>query len=122
MEGMRILLADPQLRIRKTMRLILPRISGIEIVGEITSDADLVPGVRSTKPNLILLDVDLSGAQLEMRIAQIRCEMPRVIIVGLSGKHESGCGGRIDGLDEFISKSEPADKVLMILKKYTQRS
>ncbi|MFN2147778.1 MAG: hypothetical protein ACK2T2_05255 [Anaerolineales bacterium] len=119
---MRILLADPQLRIRKTMRLILPRISGIEIVGEITSDADLVPGVRSTKPNLILLDVDLSGAQLEMRIAQIRCEMPRVIIVGLSGKHESGCGGRIDGLDEFISKSEPADKVLMILKKYTQRS
>ena len=101
------------------MRLILSRIPDYEVVAEITADADLLPCLRDIKPDLILLDLELAGPEPQARLEQIRDEAPDAVIVGLSGRLEPQYVETLHGLDEFISKNEPANKVLMILKKYT---
>jgi two-component system response regulator DesR len=116
---MRILLADQELRIRKAMGLLLARMPEHELIAEVTSAADVLPSVNRIHPDLILLDLDLPGLNLQAMVTQLRRQTGKVIIVGMSGKPEHIRDKDLAGLDDFISKNEPADKVLTILQKWS---
>jgi len=116
---MRILLADQGLRIRKAMGLLLARMPEHELIAEVTSAAEVLPSVNRIHPDLILLDLDLPGLDLDALVTQLRRQAGKVIIVGMSGKPEQRRDKNLAGLDDFISKNEPADKVLTILHKWS---
>ncbi|MEN3336066.1 MAG: hypothetical protein V7641_5431 [Blastocatellia bacterium] len=59
--GIRILLIDDHRVIRKGLRALLNDYPDFEVVGEAGSRAEAIPLIESTRPNLILLDLDLGN-------------------------------------------------------------
>lgn len=115
---MRILLADQELRIRKTMRLLLARLPGHELVAELTRADEVAACAASTHPDMIMIDLDLPGLSVQPLLEQLREAIPGVIIVGLSGHTDPKHYGGLALLDEFIPKNEPANRILNLLGKY----
>ncbi len=86
---MRVLLADDHRLVLTAVRRVLERAGGIEVVGEATSGAQVLPLVRQTGPDLVLLDVSLPDLDGLACLAQIRQRYPAVKVVILSAHTDS---------------------------------
>jgi DNA-binding NarL/FixJ family response regulator len=70
--SVRVLLADDQRLVRSGFRVLLERADGIEVVGEAADGAEAVERVRSTRPDVVLMDIrmpGLDGIEATRRIA-----------------------------------------------------
>jgi DNA-binding NarL/FixJ family response regulator len=59
---MRVLLADNNALMLEGIRGALQSADGIEIVGEARSSSDVIPLLRRTEPDVVLIDVQMPGA------------------------------------------------------------
>jgi DNA-binding NarL/FixJ family response regulator len=57
----RVVLADDQTLVRSGFRALLERADDIEVVGEATDGAEAVDLVRSTRPDVVLMDIRMPG-------------------------------------------------------------
>jgi DNA-binding NarL/FixJ family response regulator len=57
----RVVLADDQTLVRSGFRALLERSDDIEVVGEATDGAEAVELVRSTRPDVVLMDIRMPG-------------------------------------------------------------
>ena len=73
---MRILLADDQSEVRLALRVLLDQESGLEIVEEAGELASLIIKTKESKPDLILLDWELSNLRVSDLIPVFRCLFP----------------------------------------------
>ncbi len=109
---MRIMLADNRPRVRFALRALLERQSGFEVVAEGIDAQDLMAQAESDCPDLILLDWELPGMAPRDLLIALRGHCPHVKIIALSG-HVSARREAVDmGVDAFVSKGEPPDKLL----------
>jgi len=81
---LRILLADDHALVRGGIRALLQSIEGMSVVGETGDGLEALAMIRSTKPDLVLLDISmpgLNGLEIAERVAK---ELPQVRILVLS--------------------------------------
>jgi two-component system nitrate/nitrite response regulator NarL len=113
---MRILLADPQARVRFALRVLLERQPEFEVVAEAANGEDLLTKVRAYCPDLVLLDWDLPHpARLEL-LSALRQVCPHLCVVALSGRLEARRAALVSGVDAFVSKSDPPEWLLAAIK------
>jgi DNA-binding NarL/FixJ family response regulator len=55
--AIRVLLADDQTLVRSGFRVLLDRTDDIDVVGEVSNGADALEAVRSTRPDVVLMDI-----------------------------------------------------------------
>lgn len=119
---MRILLADDQSALPSTLRLWLDLLPGFTLVGVVAEVALLAAGVRLWRPDLLLLDWQLSGivdASARQRLLhQLRTIQPSLRIVALTTEPISGQSALIHQVDAFVSKSEPPDALALVLRRF----
>jgi DNA-binding NarL/FixJ family response regulator len=80
----RVLLVDDHTLVRTGIRTLLENLSGVEVVGEASNGREALEIVRSTLPNLVLMDIamaDLNGLETLPRIVK---DFPDVKVVMLS--------------------------------------
>ncbi len=58
----RVLLADDQLLLRGMLRLLLDNTPGVEVVGEAADGAEAVALAREYRPDVVLMDIRMPGA------------------------------------------------------------
>ncbi len=80
----RILLADDHTLMRAGIRSLLEKIPGVEVVGEAADGREAVALVKSTSPNMVLMDIAMAGLNGLEATARIRKEFPRVRVIILS--------------------------------------
>jgi len=112
---MRILLADDEPRVRSALRLLVEQELGLCVVGETAQAAGLEKLVQSTHPDLLLLDWELPCVGAAM-LTLLHAIFPLLKIVALSGQPESGQTARQAGVDAFISKVDPPERLLNTLR------
>lgn len=81
---MKVLIADDHRLVLDGVRRTLERDGDIEVVGEATSGSQVLPLVRRTSPDVLLLDLRMPQMDGLTCIEQVRKHCPRVKIVVLS--------------------------------------
>ena len=119
---MRVLVADRQASVRYALKVLLLRQKRLTLVGEADTLISLVEQMRQLQPDLILLDWELPGMRGSSSIAVLRELNPQLTIIAMSGqpgvRHEAVAAG----VNGFIPKTEPPDRLLELLKHYESQA
>ena len=116
---MRVLLADDQADLRSALRLLLEQEPGVELVGEVADVDTLLSQVEISHPDLLLLDWELPGLPADAGrrlLAVLHMCRPFLQVIVLSGRPESNRSALAAGADLFVSKTEPPDRLLAVLR------
>ena len=109
---MRVLIADPQPKVRFALRVLLQRQPDIDVVGEAVDARSLLAYTRSHCPDLILLGWELPGETMECLLPALRIACPETVVIALSGRLEAQRSAITAGVDVFVSKSAPPEQLL----------
>jgi DNA-binding NarL/FixJ family response regulator len=115
---MRILLAEPQARVRFALRVLLERQPGLEVTGEAVSAGELMAMVEGLCPDVVLLAWDLPGLAAAQTLRALRQLRSDLVVIALSGRLEARRAALKAGADAFVSKGNPPERLLEAIKKY----
>lgn len=81
-------LADDQLLFRKGMAMILRDMAGVRVVLECANGEELLAGLKTTKVDLVLLDLEMPVLDGTATMRRIKLEYPAVKVIILSSHDE----------------------------------
>jgi DNA-binding NarL/FixJ family response regulator len=113
---MRILIADDESNVRSALRLLLEQERDLLVVAEAIGITDLFTLAHTTKPELLLLDWELMGAEGHKVAASLRILFPGLVIVALSGRPEAHQAALAGGAHAFVSKGDPPEQLLHTIR------
>ena len=116
---LKVLIADDSAPIRERIIKLLSDLSNVEIAGEAIDGIETAVLVRKTKPDLVILDLQmpkLSGLEILPRLKEI--DPPPVVVVLTnysSGPMKAMCVRK--GADFFFDKSTEFEKAIAVIEK-----
>ena len=113
-----ILIADDQHEVREALKCTLEDEIGVQLVSEATSADELLAYLRLICPDLILLDWELPGMSSAQLLAQARAVCPSLKLIALSGRPEACAEAMKAGVQDFVSKGDPPDRLLAAIRRY----
>lgn len=118
MKKLRIFLACADQRLRVALLLLLDEQSGMKVVGITDGLPELLPQLEATRPDVLLLEWELSDLSLVNLLTEL-CNPGRPLkIVFFSNESEDEEPAMAAGADRFILKNAPPDALLPILQGY----
>jgi len=118
---MRILLADHHAEPRWALKAFLAEQPEFDLLGEAEDVQGLLLLAEKHTPDLVLLDRELTGMDIEDLIARLHALQPRPIVIVMSSEFEySGMLLEV-GADAFISKLDQSDWLLKNLNQYAKQ-
>ena len=118
MGKIRVLLTDDHTLFRQGIRTLLAGESDIEVIGEAGNGSDAVKLARETRPDLVLMDIGMTGMSSFEATRQIRKERPETRVVFLSMyDDEDYLAECVEwGGSGYILKDSPADQLLTAIR------
>src|SRR5581483_2896357 len=118
MAKIRVLLTDDHTLFRQGIRTLLSAESDIEVSGEAANASDAVAMARQVRPDVILMDIGMSGMSSFEATRQIRKERPETRVVFLSMyDDEDYLAECVDmGASGYILKDSPADQLVTAIR------
>jgi two-component system, NarL family, response regulator NreC len=118
MAKIRVLLTDDHTLFRQGIRNLLSVEPDIEVVGEAANASDAVEVARQARPDLVLMDIGMTGMSSFEATRQIRKERPDTRIVFLSMyDDEDYLSECVDmGAHGYILKESPVDQLLTAIR------
>jgi DNA-binding NarL/FixJ family response regulator len=118
---MRILIADDQAKVRFALRVLLERQPGLQVVGEAVNREDLLAKVGVLRPDLVLLAWELPGNRQSGLPSNLRQACPDLAVIALSGRPEAHGTALAAGVDAFVSKGDPPERLLAAIEQRRKR-
>jgi DNA-binding NarL/FixJ family response regulator len=115
---MKIMLADHHPQALWALKTMLQEKSQFEVIGDAVDAYKLLNLVIENPPDLVLMDSELPGMSNANLIIELRKVAPKLIVVMMGGINANGTMLIKAGADAFVSKSEPPNRMLEILKKF----
>ena len=115
---MLILVADRRSRIRFALRLLIEQATGHTIVAEVADEESLTTIIRETLPDLVLLEWELSQGNNGTLISSVKEDHPQMKVVVMSGQPKWRKAALNAGADDFVSKGDSPDRLMMMLNRY----
>ena len=109
---MRILLADNRPKVRFALRALLERQPEMKVVGEAMDAKGLLAEAKEACPDVVLLDWELPGLVPVDLVSALREMCPGVAVIALSGRVGARQVALAAGVDAFVSKGEPPERLL----------
>ena len=110
---MRIVLATGDTDLRLAIQLILSEEPGLNIIGSASDCAGFIALIKSTRPDLALVDWDLPGCNIEDLIQQVKSiETETKISLIVLGKRITKQAAVQAGADDYLVKGDPPDMLL----------
>jgi len=117
-DRIRVLLVDDHAVVREGVAVQLLGLPDIEVVGEASDGATAVEMVRSLRPDVVTMDVNMPGMNGVEATRRIHAESPGTRIRGLSMSAEAEQGGAMKaaGAVRYLSKSASLDALLAAIR------
>jgi DNA-binding NarL/FixJ family response regulator len=126
--GMRVLVADAQMKVRSALRLILEQELGLSVVGEASEVKGLLAQAKTIQPNLVLLDWELPGQPPDSStvlerglLTSLRTSCPHLKVIVLSGRPEVRQAALAAGADAFILKGDSPEQLITTIRQLVVR-
>jgi DNA-binding NarL/FixJ family response regulator len=117
---MRVLLAVEPDRLRSALRFVVEHECGIQLVASVTDAASLVELCAASGPDVALIDWDLPGlthaARGAVTLGRLFSAHPALHVIVLGGHPEDRAAALAAGAHQFVSKSEPPERLLAALR------
>ncbi len=112
----RILIAEGRPAVRVAVKMFVQQEPGLEIVGEAADSQELLAQIEAARPDIVILDWDLSKDQMVDLVGAIRQleYKPSVIVLGV--RPESEHAALAAGAHVFVSKSGPPKRLLTAVR------
>ena len=111
----RVLLADDQTLIRAGFKVILDSQPGVEVVGEASTGAEAIDLARTTRPDIVLMDIrmpEMDGVEATRRIVADDAAGVRILVLTTFENSDNVVQALRAGASGFLGKNvEPADLV-----------
>ncbi|PWC04436.1 two-component system response regulator [Agromyces badenianii] len=109
-----VVIADDHELFRDGLRAMLTAADGVRVVGEAATHDQAYERVLATRPDVLLLDVEMPGIPVLSTISRVRAEAPatRILIVTMHRDRVLANHLRAAGAAGFVSKSAPASELV----------
>ncbi len=118
---MKIGIADPQGRVRFSLRVLLEQQPGWIVAGEAADGEELFEMLRRSSPDILLFDWDLQNQMPDDFLRWLKTEHPQQKIIVMSGRPELRQAALIGGADAFASKADSPEKLLAVIRSLCDR-
>jgi DNA-binding NarL/FixJ family response regulator len=112
---MHVLLADDEPKVRAALRLFLEQLKMVEGIDEVNDAEGLTRYLRTTPPDLLLVDWELPGLQRGASLQDL-CREQSVKVIVMSGRCQTPHAALASGADAFVSKCGPPEQLFDTLK------
>jgi DNA-binding NarL/FixJ family response regulator len=112
MKPLRLLLVDDNPRTRRALKALLSVHPEIEIVGEASNGREAIAAVETTRPGVILMDVQMPVMDGLEATRRIKSRWPQVRVIALTMYPIYEEGARSAGADAFLVKGRPSEELL----------
>jgi len=114
----RLVLVDDHVVMRQGLSGLLRTEQDIEIVGEASDGESALDLVRMTRPDVILMDINMPGMDGIQATKIIHEEMPDIRIIGLSmfQEGEQAAAIRKAGAIDYLTKSGPSEALIEAIR------
>ena len=118
MAKIRVLLTDDHTLFRQGIRTLLAAESDMEVVGEAADASQAVAQVRQTRPDVVLMDIGMSGMSSFEATRLIRKDRPetRVVFLSMYDDDEYLAECVTMGASGYILKESPAEQLLTAIR------
>jgi len=118
-EVIKILLVDDHEIVRAGLSLIIQKELGLKVVGQAGNRADAIEAARQTKPDVILLDLDLGDESGLDYIPALQEAAENARIIVLTGERDTEVLGRAVSLGALgvVNKEKAHDVVINAIKR-----
>jgi len=113
---MYVVLADDQYDVRRAIKLLLEHEVDLQLTGEVTNDLELLALLAMMCPDLVLLDWELPCPGGRDLLVRVRAICPDVKVIALSAHPEARDEALRAGVQAFVSKGDPAEHLLAIVR------
>lgn len=107
-----VFLADAHGEVRAALHLLLEQSLPARIIGQTNTANNLVDEIRTTRPDIVLLDWGIPGPPLVRVIASLRNLDHPVKVIILSSCLEVSAAALAVGADAFVSKIDSPQRLL----------
>ncbi|HXF79352.1 MAG TPA: response regulator transcription factor [Usitatibacter sp.] len=122
--GNKVFIVDDSASIRARLSEMLARIANVRIVGEATSARDAVAGILRTRPDAVLLDLNLFGRTGLDVMRSVHPQDPAIVFVVLTNhaepQYRSACEKA--GASYFLDKSSDFDEIPRVIAEISARA
>ena len=120
--SIKILLADDQAMVRAGFRMILEMQDDMEVVGEASDGAETISVVKTLKPDIVLMDIQMpgmDGLEATRQIVHSRPRHARPWIVAMTANAMQGDREMClqAGMDDYIAKPIRIEELVEALRK-----
>jgi DNA-binding NarL/FixJ family response regulator len=119
---MRIILADHHPQSRWAVKMLLDEEEEFDLIGEAVDTQELLVLAEQSPVDLVLVDRELPGIDIEELITRLRALPQPPIILVMSSEAEYGRRLLNAGADAFISKGDSPDWLVEKLYKYAHET
>ncbi|MGW0803166.1 BTAD domain-containing putative transcriptional regulator [Nonomuraea sp. NPDC002799] len=115
---LRVLVADDQALVRAGLRAMLDSEPGVALAGEAANGEEAIAGVRATRPDVVLLDIQmphLDGLAAARRILAAD-RPPKVVMMTTFGSDENLYAALRAGVSGFVLKTSAPEQFLAAIR------
>ncbi len=114
----RVLIADDHALVRRGLRHVLDALGDVTVVGEAVTAAEVIPAVRATRPDVLLLDIGMPGGSFLELLEHFRAHEPRLRTLIVSAHAEALYARRAirAGAAGYVNKGHAEEELVAALR------
>lgn len=120
--AIKVFITDDSLIVREHLVTLLDELAGVEIVGQAGNVAEAISGIRSLRPDVVILDIRLpDGSGIDV-LQNVKQDQPAPVVIILTNYPYPGYRQRClsAGADFFLDKSTEFDQLPRLFEQLKQ--